>query len=237
MKVFINNFNLLTWPKAMAERLVKIPDMEIIFLDNASDYPPLLEWYSSCAYKVIHLGGNYGHRAGWITGVIQRELGNDSWYCYTDPDLGLDDLPDDFMDKLMEGAMNHPSYAKCGLGLVEKEEVFPVSNTYTQSSMAGLRSNGPRQKFEDGVVNSPVDTTFAVYPARTTFHTCDGVQLDYPYRCYHIPYHLCLDPEPGKICVPFDDECYYYFTRANSSSTGKHHLSPMIEEYARRKGL
>lgn len=86
--VIINNYNLLTWPKEMVNRLKQWENIgEIIIVDNASDYEPLLEWYDTSPCTVIRLESNMGHKAPWDSGVVSG-LGT-SVYAITDPDLDL----------------------------------------------------------------------------------------------------------------------------------------------------
>jgi hypothetical protein len=46
ISVIINNRDLLTWTKAMVDKIKTLDNVgEIFILDNASTYKPLLEWY------------------------------------------------------------------------------------------------------------------------------------------------------------------------------------------------
>jgi hypothetical protein len=45
IRVIINNRDMLSWPKAMLEYLENVPNIIPVIIDNASTYPPLLEWY------------------------------------------------------------------------------------------------------------------------------------------------------------------------------------------------
>jgi hypothetical protein len=112
--VLINNFNLLTWPRKMATYLEQIPNLRIIFVDNNSDYPPLLDFYNNCPFEIVRLDKNLGHRAPWICGAVEKYAGN--YYIVTDPDLDLTSIPLDVVDVLMEG-MNELDAFKCGLSL------------------------------------------------------------------------------------------------------------------------
>ena len=54
-------YNRLTYPKNMSEFLSD-HGIEVILIDNNSTYPPLLEWYDKCPYKVHRLKENMGHK-------------------------------------------------------------------------------------------------------------------------------------------------------------------------------
>lgn len=72
MKVFINNHNLLTWPRGMVNYLLDTPDCTPIIVDEASTYPPLLEWYENeCPVQVWRNKYNSGPRGAWVEGLYR----------------------------------------------------------------------------------------------------------------------------------------------------------------------
>ena len=55
--IIINNRNLLTWPKAMVERISRYEGVgDIIIVDNGSTYEPLLDWYATTAHVASSSG-------------------------------------------------------------------------------------------------------------------------------------------------------------------------------------
>lgn len=238
MKVFINTWNLLTWPKAMAEYLSKIPEVEIIFIDNASTWEPLLEWYETRPYKIYMLPLNAGHTAGWTQGIIAKETNNYSeYYCYSDADADLSTVPPDFIDLLLDGAKRYPNEKKWGLGIIETG--VPHANPAWDFDLHG----GTYSRFagcvhlEGGFNSHPVDTWFALYPPGSYCSYPSGISTEFPYSARHLMWHVALDPEPDCYYVPYDDEFDNYVINAGPCSTTVPRLKAMSEEYNRRKLL
>ena len=96
--IVINNFNRLTSLKKLIGGLESRGYRNIHIIDNASSYPPLLEYYSTCPYPVYMLHKNVGHLAVWETGLYK--MFTDSYFAYTDSDLEIfEGCPDNFMEK------------------------------------------------------------------------------------------------------------------------------------------
>ena len=124
--VIINNRNFLTWPKAMVERIKEYDGVgEIIIVDNNSTYPPLLEWYATNPCRIERLNDNLGMGAPWVSEVVKKLNGVP--YVLTDPDMGLEDTPDDTLLYLFD-KLNSLQLDKVGLGLdwqiVEKKSPY-----------------------------------------------------------------------------------------------------------------
>ena len=69
--IIINNYNRLTSLKILISSLEKMGYKNLFIIDNASTYPPLLEYYNTCPYKVFRLNNNVGYLALWKTDMIQ----------------------------------------------------------------------------------------------------------------------------------------------------------------------
>jgi hypothetical protein len=232
MKIFINNRNLLTWPKAMAEKLSK-ENHEVIFIDNDSTYPPLLDWYSVCGYECIKVA-NLGNRSIWLMDLAQKQR---EPYVFTDPDHDLSEVPSDWAEVLAEGLKQFPNHNKFGLSW-DESRVPPENPAYFMDKFDKYPEGLP-YLWEDvrlpgnwhGYAN---DSTFAVYRPETPAEI-SGIRKGRPYTGLHLPWHLTLEPTktPGKLSVPFDEEVYYYFkTCENSSHTiGRMIESGMLREY------
>jgi hypothetical protein len=212
--IYINNFNWLTWPRQMARFFEDVPNTEVIIVDNASTYPPLLNWYESeCPYKIVRLPENLGPHAPWRSGAILPPVVHEGYfgtpyYVLTDPDLCLDDCPKDLVEHLIEGYERYPEVTKVGVGL-------EIGNLPSDSIVAADAVAWERQFWanrRDGqFFDAAVDTTFAVYSIHVP---CKGICLrsDRPYIARHQPWYLT----PGNI----SDEHFYYIQRTIVGSWG-----------------
>lgn len=192
-KVFIINYDHLTWPKLMAEYISVFDNCEPIFIDNNSTYPPLLEWYKSCPYKVVKLDKNLGHLSPWESGIIE-ELA-DQYYVVTDSDLDLAGIPADCVWHLIDGLKLYPDIYKCGLGIeyrgIPEDDIVLRDFKRWQSRWAN-----PAIYLGNGFYKARVDTTFAVYDKQRpmdiygTQFLIKAIRADRPYWVRHIPYYI-----------------------------------------------
>lgn len=96
--VVLNNRNLLTWPKAMVNKIQEFRSLaEILIIDNGSTYEPLLDWYVQLPHRVIRIE-NLGHVAPWVE-EINNEIKTD-FYVVSDPDLDISSVPNDCLEHL-----------------------------------------------------------------------------------------------------------------------------------------
>ncbi len=205
--VIINNRDLLDWPSKMVDRLECMRGIhEIIILDNGSTYKPLLNWYKSIGHKVIFMD-NLGHRAPWISGIISS-LETD-YYVVTDSDLDLSELPIDAIPYLINILDSQPELGKVGLGL--DTSGISVDSPYYHHVLNYEKSVQDKNTDHHGIINMPVDTTFAVYDRRVLaeYKIC-GVRTSSPYIAKHQPWY---------IVNPSGDFCYYLDNAEGDSSS------------------
>lgn len=198
MKCLIITYNRLTLPVNLANFVAK-RGCEPVFIDNRSDYPPLLEYLQHCPYQVMHMNRNYGHTVVWNpeTTIIQR-LGITGNYIVTDPDLDLTGIPDDFLQVLEEGLRRYPQYDKCGFSL----EINDIPNQVTRDwEMRFWQTPLDPQYF-----HADIDTTFALYKA--PFPSLNAIRTNRPYVAKHIPWYY------DNYDVLPEDELYYYHTQS-----------------------
>jgi hypothetical protein len=208
--VIINNRNFLTWPKAMVERIKEYDGVgEIIIVDNDSTYPPLLEWYATNPCRIERLNDNLGMGAPWVSEVVKQL--NGAPYVLTDPDMGLEDTPDDTLLYLFD-KLNSLQLDKVGLGLdwqiVEKKSpYYERLNVYEKSRW----SNSP---VIDGVYTEvQIDTTFALYNVDHYF--IGGGSTTFPYVARHYPWEFSVEEARNS------EEFMYYMDNATSASSYK----------------
>ncbi len=206
MKALIIVYNRLTLPKKMADWLSS-RGLEPIFVDNNSDYPPLLEYYKATPYQVLRMEGNYGHEVVWRHGVIET-LGIKEDYIVTDPDLDLSGVPDDFAWVLNEGLRRYPQYDKCGLSLEINHLPIKSARTWEERFW--------QQPLDSVFFHADVDTTLALYQyhKQVRYPSFSAMRTNRPYTARHVPweYHDAKD-------LP-EDEQYYY--RTQLASIGNH---------------
>lgn len=209
MKVLIINFNRLLLPRKLADWVAQ-RGCDPIFVDNNSDYPPLLEYYAKTNYRVLRLPTNYGHTILWQYPLLST-LGIKERFIYTDPDLDLTGVPDDFVKVLNNGLDRYKEYDKCALSL----EINDLPN----SEEGNYIKNGPEKPMwedplDDMYFRAITDTTFALYRYPIGQYSHSAIRTNRPYTCKHIPWYYT---DFNKLS---EDEKYYYKS-ANKSCSHK----------------
>lgn len=202
LKVYIINYNLLTWTRDMVNQLMKWHDCEPVIVDNASSYEPLINWYETeCPCRVIKMDKNYGHMVFWERGIIDEV---EDLYVVTDPDLDISTVPRHTINKLKYILDKHKDLSKAGLHI--SFETRPEHYYYRDMVI----NAGEREK---DLWNSDIDTTFALYSKKRGFPNgfFKSLRVGGIYTCKHIPYHI----DPNNIT----EEYKYYLKYANVSST------------------
>lgn len=210
--VYVNVFNRLTTTRKLCEQLAAMPCVEVIIVDNDSTWEPLLDWYAECPYEVIRLRENLGHHAPWLSGAVEHDPS--PFYCVTDCDLDLENIPSDLMSVLQRPLMWHETnIVKSGVSLRIND--LPE----WQSSVKNWESRFWKRSIGHGYYVAPVDTTLAMY-RRDTLHATAmqvvrvfAVRSAEPYTARHVPWYL--DAEN------LDDENKNYFATANASNSWK----------------
>jgi len=214
--IYINNRNWLTTTRGLVEYFASIPGTEVIIVDNASTYQPLLQWYEQdCRCKVIRLLQNHGCHAPWNSGAVLSKPMHRAWfgsdyYLLTDSDLNLDHCPRDLVQVLVEGYEKYADVTKVGTSL----EIADLP----QDSLSGFdaatwESGFWQNRRDDRFFNADVDTTLALYG---TGVQCIGscLRTDRPYTARHMPWYLTE--------ATMDDESRYYLRYASGGSWTTH---------------
>lgn len=184
--VVINNRNRYTYLKELVSWLKSNGFERIIILDNASDYPPLLDWYSTCGMEVILTGQNLGPRAVWIYPGT-RELVK-GFYIYTDADVvPSESCRTEHVQDMITQLSRNVSLEKIGfaLNIDGLPDHFKLKNEVIKwESQFWQRKNGL------GYFEAPVDTTFAVYaPFARGGGECKAWRTDRPLVAHHKPWY------------------------------------------------
>jgi len=210
MKAFIISYNRLTPLKAMCEFLAQT-GCEPIIIDNASTYPPLLDWLLDCPYEVHMRETNGGHQVLWNE---MSHLITDRHYIVSDHDLDLSEIPHDYIEHLKQGLEMFPKVIKAGFSL--KLLDLPL-NAYTREVISWERKFWETE-LKNGFYLSDIDTTFAMYDKTRNFGKLPNNRFfsavrskDYVAR--HIPWYLTKET--------MTEEESYYLANTHTYWAGK----------------
>lgn len=220
---FIINRDLLTWPKLQVEWMLA-RGLEPIIVDNNSSYQPLLDWYDTKPCEVVRLGYNGGHMVVFNSGLIQQRVKD--YYIITDPDLEVWTLPDDTIDKLLEGHKKFPAVHKVGLAI----QIDDIPDEYPLKAQVGIwETPFWAAPLGNDFYDAALDTTFSLYHRdRSMGYTLNAVRTGGPYTVRHLPFYLT----PQTM----NDELAYYMTHCDKGvSTQARYLEPMVNEYLRKQ--
>ncbi|SDF20702.1 glycosyltransferase [Desulfovibrio legallii] len=195
--IFIISFNRLVCLHRLINWLEENGLTNIIIVDNASTYPPLLEYLDSLPYRVVRLPENKGHLAVWQCGLFSDILDH-QYFVVTDPDVLPDEAcPEDAILCFYNQLMAYPPITKCGFSLRLDDIPFEYPLREPVLEMEGRYWQSP---LPDGSgFFAPIDTTFALYrpgikPDEPRWFK--GIRLAPPYVARHLPwYELTADDE------------------------------------------
>jgi hypothetical protein len=200
IKAFIVNRNLLTTLKSTVDFLLKEPRVEVIIFDQESTYPPLLEYYKNCEARVIYNNRNGGPHSTW---GLYNEF-NKNYFILADSDCDYVDVPDDWLDKMIDVLVNSDSF-KVGFSL----SLDNLPDNDLSRDVINRESGYWKIKEPYGWV-ADVDTTFALYRPHSPF-SYKAIRLDKPYCIKHVMWHLTAEN--------ITDEWRYYLNNVTGIST------------------
>lgn len=195
--------DLITWLEAA-------PGIsEIHIVDNASTWPPLLEYLDGSAHTVHRLGVNLGHHAPWIIGLISEV--SQGHFVVTDPDVLPDpNCPVDAIPHLRAILDRHPAIDKVGLGL--RIDDLPAAFA-RRDAVIDWESKYWDNEVEPGVFRADVDTTFAVYRPGRDHKSFNALRTGAPYVARHVSWY-------ADSASPTAEDVYY-----------AHHADPAIASW------
>ena len=206
--VFINVRDRVDGLRRLVAWLQRAGQTSIILLDNASTYPPLLDYLTAVqqdGVQVVHLP-NLGYQALWQSGIL-RQLQVDTPYIYTDPDVVPGpDCPRDVIALCYAVLERHPVLDKVGLALRTADITCEQQETIRQQE-----AHWQLHRVEPGLTYAAVDTTLALYRGQYHYSLPASVRLAPPCELRHLPWYYREDALPA-------DEAYYRAHADNSSS-------------------
>ena len=217
-RAYLNNRDRVTTTSALATWL-RNTGTQVIILDNASTYPPLLEYYRNLpeGVTVQYFGTNAGPWAFWERNLHKQQT---EPYVVTDSDMLPDDAcPNDLMDKLAAMLRANPGCGKVGPGL--RIDDLPSDSGWGING-GGIRQNESpywTKRHSSEAFFAPIDTTFAMYEVdrnsegKQGFECMTGnsvnprnLRMDFPYVFRHMPWYMTS---------PLSEEELYYRTHCN----------------------
>jgi hypothetical protein len=179
---------------------------KIILLDNASTYPPLLDYLRASSHDVVRLKENLGQRSPWLSGLVDR-LSPNIPFVVTDPDVVPDpEAPVDSFEHLQERLLRHGAFDKAGFGLHVDD--LPALYPY-RAEVIAWEAPFWKQEIEPGVYAAHLDTTLALHRPRTPYKVTEALRTGAPHMARHLPWYR--DPFHP------DEETAYYLDHRDES--------------------
>jgi hypothetical protein len=191
MKVFITMFNRFTWAIPLFEDFVKA-GCEVILIDTGSTYPPILEYYKTCPYKIHYLDTTH-HAWAFFTSDLKNQY-NDRYIMLSDSDMDISKVPSDFVEVLMKGLE------------LSKQPVWKSALAYELDDLPDTEIKKIAKCFNDGQWSRPdkngyfecdTDVGIAIYDRSRRGkeplheeHWFSSVRTPRPYIARHMDWYL-----------------------------------------------
>ena len=197
--VFINVRDRLECLTQLLNWFERAGHENIILIDNASTYPPLLKFMESCPHRVVRLKRNLRHTALWRIPELRRVI-TEEWFVYTDPDVvPTETCPLDAVTHLYHLLQQFPNYLKAGLGL----HLGDIPDHYhLKQKVIHYESGLYGREIAPGTFQADVDTTFALYRPSTPHTLGPAMRTRGIYEARHLPWYI-------NSANPDEEERYY----------------------------
>lgn len=197
--VIINNRNRYTYLLKLIDWLEKAGMTEIVIIDNASTYPPLLSFYERTPYKVLRTGINGGPFAIWQLEETEEFIRD--FYIYTDADVVPESSAGFESIRLMYRRLrNDLRLDKIGFSL--RIDNLPDHFKLKQEVIDWEKKFWQVRESRNFWV-AKVDTTFALYaPYAKGGGECRALRTDVPHTALHLPWY-------ENSSAPGEEDNYY----------------------------
>lgn len=183
--IYLTNMNRLTTTKKMVEDLFKLNgNAKINIIDNASTYPPLLEWYNEIKndVNIIKQASNLGPWTFFYTGHFSNCPEN--YYVYSDADLELNpNMPYNWQEVLMDYHKKWNRKASLVLRLDDIPENDRKKDIIHHQSVCWNTTE------EENVWHGVTDMTFS-FDAKSAGYRYESVRIGGNLACRHIPWYI-----------------------------------------------
>lgn len=187
----IIGYNQYTYIKNMVSQLEKYTK-DIVVIDNASDYEPLLNYYENdFKYSLLRQKVNYGHSVYYTQDWLKKLTGD--VFILTDPDLEFNPkLPDNFISELIN-ISNYYQTSKVGFALLIDSDDIRPEITHIGYSVKDWESQfwqnrlfyEPNPDLE--LYSAAIDTTFCLINRK---YSNPHIRVAGNFTCVHIPWHI-----------------------------------------------
>lgn len=188
--IFIQNFNQVSYLRKQIDWLLRAGYRRIVIVDNASDYPPLLQYYdemtSANAVTVLRRPDKEGKLALWNERILAR-FGVSGQFVFTSSDVVPDECcPPNIVEHLAGILCEDTSIVKAGLGL----RIDDVPHCYAfREEVLTWEGQFWRAPVAQGLFFAPIDTTFALYRSPAQFALTPAIRTGWPYLARHEPWY------------------------------------------------
>lgn len=223
LPVLIPCFNNPTYLREMVDQLVSIGLRNLVIVDNASEFPPLLELLEEleATHSVIRNAENTGPRQLLRDAPFYESL--PQHFCITDPDLAFHpELPSDFIQRLIDLTEAH-QIGKAGFALDISEPEKMIQTAYQIGEErcriweweAQFWQTPIEAAAEDPAYRALIDTTFAVYN-KAFFRAerpLEAIRVAGRFTARHLPWYR-------EHQLPPDEAAFYRATSRHSFYVG-----------------
>lgn len=184
--VIINNYNRINHLLQLIAWLEKAGMRHIFIIDNASSYPPLLDFYKTTPHTVIQLSANIGYKSIWDTNIHLWFRGLP--YIYTDPDvLPIENCPLNAVEYFQQILTKNPEITKVGFGIKTDDIPGYFRNKETVLKWELKFWDEP---YGDNLYKADIDTTFALYRENTVKQQWGKtLRTSGKYMVRHLPWY------------------------------------------------
>ncbi|HET7673318.1 MAG TPA: hypothetical protein VFK11_02280 [Candidatus Saccharimonadales bacterium] len=158
----------------------------IIFIDNDSTYPPLLDYYSRTPYEVIRLNHNVGYLSPWMTGVVDI-YAKDKPYIVSDADVVPIDEAHGAVKLFCRLLNDYPEYSKAGFGL----KIDDIPESYEpRDYVVAWEKKFWEKEVEKDVYDADIDTTFALWRQNLQHTYGPSLRTGGKYIARHVTWYM-----------------------------------------------
>jgi len=216
--IIIINYNQLFYLKQLVDFLRLRHFKNIIIVDNASTYDPLMEYYKEISFfgiTVEHMDKNYGHNVFFENKRLWKKYGQ-GYYILTDADIvPADTLPLNFMEKMifyLDKYFNEITKVGLALDTCSIPDHYPL-----KEKVKKWEKQFWEIELEKNIFFARTDTTFSLYKPKYNYTTrkdfLKAIRIAGNFTSKHGGWYL--NPKS------YTDEQIFYIKTASKSSSWK----------------